>query len=156
MFKEVVISGAIILGFFINLAWVAHPDVTSYTIAFVISLVVEAPFVLWWRFRTARKELEESGLGDEEEGAVTLIGVGRLLGFNNSSSFVPWWRFHTASKELEESGLVVVEEEDAIPVSRLLGFNDSSPEVDLEKGLPTKVEEPSSDDATGSSGAEGS
>jgi hypothetical protein len=61
MFKEVVISGAIILGFLINIAFVAHPDATSYTIAFVISLVTLSPFVLWWRYHTTKKELREAG-----------------------------------------------------------------------------------------------
>lgn len=48
MFKEVV-SGAIMIGFVLNLAFVDHPDQKSYTIAFVIALVMECPFLaVWW------------------------------------------------------------------------------------------------------------
>ncbi|KAH8658795.1 hypothetical protein BGZ60DRAFT_434279 [Tricladium varicosporioides] len=85
MFKEVVISAAILLGFLLNILFVDHPNVASYTIAFVISLVVLSPFVVWWKFRAMRKEL---GLIGEVEGdgaaltpilTPTALGVSRLL-----------------------------------------------------------------------------
>jgi hypothetical protein len=49
MFKEI-ISLAIILGFILNIFYVAHPNTTSYTIAFVLSLFALSPFVLLWRY----------------------------------------------------------------------------------------------------------
>ncbi|EPE35088.1 hypothetical protein GLAREA_10784 [Glarea lozoyensis ATCC 20868] len=63
MFKEVIVSAAIILGFFLNLFFVEHPNVTSYTITFAISMVVITPFALWWRYRgiLAKKAEETEG-----------------------------------------------------------------------------------------------
>jgi hypothetical protein len=49
MFKEIV-SLAIILGFILNIIYVAHPNTTSYTIAFVLSLIALSPFLLLWRY----------------------------------------------------------------------------------------------------------
>ncbi|KAH6681896.1 hypothetical protein B0J14DRAFT_225943 [Halenospora varia] len=85
MFKEVVISAAILLGFLLNILFVDHPNVVSYTIAFVISLGALSPFVIWWKFRAMRREL---GLVGEVEGGdatltpiltPTALGVSRLL-----------------------------------------------------------------------------
>lgn len=87
MFKEVVISGAIILGFLINIAFVAHPDVASYTIAFVISLIILSPFVFWWKYHTTKKELREAGVVEEdEEIPLRSLSVGQLLGLNSPST----------------------------------------------------------------------
>jgi O-antigen/teichoic acid export membrane protein len=55
MFKEIV-SLAIILGFILNIIYVAHPNTTSYTIAFVLSLIALSPFVLLWRYRNVLKD----------------------------------------------------------------------------------------------------
>ena len=55
MMKEVV-SLAIILGFIANVLWVAHPNTTSYTIAFVASLAALSPFVLGYRYWSSRAE----------------------------------------------------------------------------------------------------
>ncbi|TVY89787.1 hypothetical protein LAWI1_G003681 [Lachnellula willkommii] len=83
MFKEVVISGAIILGFLFNIAFVAHPDTTSYTIA----LVVLSPFALWWRYRTMKRVLREAGAVEEdEEIPLRSLSVGRLLGLRSAAT----------------------------------------------------------------------
>ncbi|TVY12870.1 hypothetical protein LARI1_G008850 [Lachnellula arida] len=87
MFKEVVVSGAIILGFLFNIAFVAHPDTTSYTIAFIISLVVLSPFVLWWRYRTMKGVLREAGAVEEdEEIPLRSLSVGQLLGLSSAAT----------------------------------------------------------------------
>ncbi|TVY48902.1 hypothetical protein LOCC1_G001496 [Lachnellula occidentalis] len=87
MFKEVVISGAIILGFLINIAFVAHPDTTSYTIAFVISLIVLSPFVLWWRYGATKRALREAGsVEEDEEISLRSLSVGQLLGLNSATT----------------------------------------------------------------------
>lgn len=68
MFKEVV-STAIILGWVLNFAFVDHPDRKSYTIAFVISLLFECPFLAAWRYWWVPRSLEraeESQDGGEE------------------------------------------------------------------------------------------
>jgi hypothetical protein len=54
-FKEIV-SFAIILGFILNIIYVAHPNTTSYAIAFVLSLIALSPFVLLWRYRDALRD----------------------------------------------------------------------------------------------------
>lgn len=87
MFTEVVVSGAIILGFLFNIAFVAHPDTTSYTIAFVISLVVLSPFVLWWRYHSTKRALRESGAVEEdEEIPLRSLSVGQLFGLNSAAA----------------------------------------------------------------------
>jgi hypothetical protein len=54
MFKEVV-SLAIIMGFIINIVYVDHPNSASYTAAFVLSLIILSPFVLWLKWGTIVK-----------------------------------------------------------------------------------------------------
>lgn len=58
--KEI-ISLAIILSFIINLAFVPHPDTSSYTIYFTLSLLAISPFLMLWRFwlsSRAERQLE--------------------------------------------------------------------------------------------------
>jgi hypothetical protein len=49
MFKELV-SLAIIAGFILNIFYVEHPNRTSYTIAFTLSLAVASPVALVWKY----------------------------------------------------------------------------------------------------------
>ncbi|TVY36979.1 hypothetical protein LSUB1_G004346 [Lachnellula subtilissima] len=87
MFKEVVVSGAIILGFLINIAFVAHPNTTSYTIAFIISLVGLSPFAVWWRYHATKRALREAGAVEEdEEIPLRSLSVGQLLGLNSATT----------------------------------------------------------------------
>lgn len=82
MLKEVV-SLATILGFILNIAYVDHPNTTSYTIAFVISLAFISPFVLAYRFwsdpkryrRVKDAEDADEVLVSERGGAVGLANV---------------------------------------------------------------------------------
>lgn len=60
MFKEVIISAAILLGFALNVLFVDHPDVYSYTVAFVISLAILSPVIAWRYLRTGGAEEVES------------------------------------------------------------------------------------------------
>jgi len=59
MFKEVV-SLAIIMVFIINIIYVDHPNSTSYTAAFVLSLIILSPFVLWLKWGTLMKRRRQS------------------------------------------------------------------------------------------------
>jgi membrane protein implicated in regulation of membrane protease activity len=53
---EIIVTAAIILGFVLNIFFVDHPDTTSYTAAFVLSLLVEGVILgLWWLWRKRRK-----------------------------------------------------------------------------------------------------
>ena len=74
MFKEVV-SLAIILGFMWNVLFVEHPDRATYTVAFVLSLLVLAPFVVFWRYWAATTRLNE--MVEVEDQAQTVMGMGR-------------------------------------------------------------------------------
>ncbi|KAH8815921.1 hypothetical protein F5884DRAFT_747443 [Xylogone sp. PMI_703] len=52
MFLEIIVTNAILINFILNFLFVAHPDTTSYTIYFIVSLLLESPFVLlycWWK-----------------------------------------------------------------------------------------------------------
>lgn len=73
MFKELV-SLAIIAGFILNIIYVDHPNTTSYTIAFVLSLSVISPVVFgvryWISWRQQRKSREM--VEDAEE--LSLVG----------------------------------------------------------------------------------
>jgi hypothetical protein len=88
MFKEIV-SLAIILGFILNIIYVAHPNTTSYTIAFVLSLIALSPLVLMWRYRDILRDRVRKLRGrhqktDDVE-AVRLMGVDRGLGPDSES-----------------------------------------------------------------------
>ena len=50
MFKEIVVSAAIISSFLLNIAFVDHPDVSSYTIYFIISLLAIPLLLLLWNY----------------------------------------------------------------------------------------------------------
>lgn len=67
MFKEIVFSAAIISSFFLNMAFVDHPNASSYTLCFVISLLAIAVLLLLWNhitsgnsFGTCLRELGET------------------------------------------------------------------------------------------------
>ena len=84
---EIIITTAIILGFILNIAFVNHPDTTSYTIAFVLSLLVEGAVMgMWWIWRRWRRLI--SGSGTESE---PLRGGEHRRGSNGSDeeSMVP-------------------------------------------------------------------
>jgi uncharacterized membrane protein YdfJ with MMPL/SSD domain len=74
MFKEIIFSAAIILGFFLNLFFVEHPNVTSYTITFAISMVVISPVALWWKYRSIllARRAEPSQSEEEHEQQVSM------------------------------------------------------------------------------------
>jgi hypothetical protein len=78
MFKEIV-SLAIILGFILNIIYVAHPNTTSYTIAFALSLLALSPFVLLWRYWDVLKDRVRKLRGRHQEAddveAMRLMGV---------------------------------------------------------------------------------
>jgi len=74
MFKEVV-SGAIIIGFVLNLAFVDHPDQKSYTIAFVLALLMESPvLVVWWYWWGGGRQ--RMGGRSEDRGRLLAAGDG--------------------------------------------------------------------------------
>lgn len=52
MFKEIIISAAILLGFALNVFFVDHPDVYSYTVAFIIGLAILSPVIVWRYLRS--------------------------------------------------------------------------------------------------------
>ncbi|KAF4637605.1 hypothetical protein G7Y89_g469 [Cudoniella acicularis] len=88
MFKEVVISAAILLGFLLNILFVDHPNVASYTVAFVLSLIALAPFILWWKWRAMKRELSLA-LEVDGGGAAILaapVAVSQMLGLGGSST----------------------------------------------------------------------
>jgi hypothetical protein len=63
MFKQIVISFAIISSFIINIIIVPHPNTVSYTLYFVVSLVATAPFLAvfsWIKWRRERMERAKS------------------------------------------------------------------------------------------------
>jgi hypothetical protein len=85
MFKEVVFSTAIILGFFLNLFFVEHPNVTSYTITFIISMVIISPVAVWWKFRSILLARRAEQTGEEED--FDQVSVGALV-VSDAMSFV--------------------------------------------------------------------
>jgi hypothetical protein len=82
MFKEIV-SLAIILGFILNIIYVAHPNTTSYTIAFAFSLLALSPFVLLWRYWDVLKDRVRKLRGGHQKAgdveAQGLMGMDRGL-----------------------------------------------------------------------------
>jgi hypothetical protein len=87
MFKEVVVSAAIILGFLINLAFVDHPNITTYTIAFALSLAGLSPFVFWWRCCTMKKKLREAVAVEDCDSDATSsmpLSIGQVLGLSTT------------------------------------------------------------------------
>lgn len=71
MFKEVV-SLAIIMSFIFNIIYVDHPNTTSYTVYFSLSLAAMAPFCLachYWFLRKEATEREEN----EDLGSVSVV-----------------------------------------------------------------------------------
>ncbi|KAG9229046.1 hypothetical protein BJ875DRAFT_211778 [Amylocarpus encephaloides] len=69
-FKECVISAAILIGFGINIAFVDHPNVVSYTAAFVVSLILLSPIVIWYKNRKA-------SVGQKDNGATPMRPLAR-------------------------------------------------------------------------------
>jgi len=79
MFKEVV-SLAVIAGFIANIVYVEHPNTTSYTIGFVLSMAVMSPFALAWRYRASASQLRAMRVAVEgavEEHFVSVSGASR-------------------------------------------------------------------------------
>jgi hypothetical protein len=79
MFKEVV-SLAIIAGFIANIVCVEHPNTTSYTIGFVLSMAVMSPFALAWRYRASARQLRAMRVAVEgavEDHFVSVSGASR-------------------------------------------------------------------------------
>ncbi|CZR66259.1 uncharacterized protein PAC_16160 [Phialocephala subalpina] len=70
MFKEVV-SLAIITGFVVNILYVPHPNSTSYTVAFILSLAAMAPFILVWKYWARARAIRAAR--DAHEDAVDLV-----------------------------------------------------------------------------------
>lgn len=80
MFKEIV-SAAIIIGLLLNVAFVKHPDQSSYTIAFLVGLLIECPFLaVWWYLKTnerqQRAEEQEDEVSEDEDGRPKATGSG--------------------------------------------------------------------------------
>jgi hypothetical protein len=76
MFKEVV-SLAIILGFIWNVLFVEHPNKSTYTISFILSLLALSPFALLWRYWAAVRHLTELA---ELEDEPSMDSVSDVLG----------------------------------------------------------------------------
>ena len=72
MFKEVV-SLAIIAGFVVNILYVPHPNSTSYTVAFILSLAAMAPFILVWKYWARARAIRAAR--EAHEDAVDLVFV---------------------------------------------------------------------------------
>lgn len=105
MFKEVV-SLAIIVSFFLNLAYVPHPNSSSYTFYFVLSLLVISPFVFAWRFWQSIGAEKQSRRGDGLDGP----SVSDVLGGDSHGD-------QGLGADLEKG--VVEEVEDAVGVETL-------------------------------------
>jgi hypothetical protein len=96
MFKELV-SLAIIVGFILNILYVEHPDTTSYTIAFVLSMAVFSPFALAWRYRDALRQwraIRDAAEEVEEEPVVRVSGATRVSKGVQSSADVEMGLMH--------------------------------------------------------------
>ena len=77
MMKEVV-SLAIILSFIMNLVFVPHPNSSSYTIYFVLSLLAISPFLALWRlWFSSRAATEPEG---RDAASIGLASVSDALG----------------------------------------------------------------------------
>lgn len=63
MTLQIIVTGAIMLGFVLNIIFVDHPDTTSYTVAFVISLAVEGLLLGIWRKWGTRKVGKQKIMG---------------------------------------------------------------------------------------------
>jgi hypothetical protein len=104
MFKEVVVSIAIILGFVLNLLFVDHPNVTSYTITFAISMAVISPVALWWKYRgILAKRSEQTEEYDQ-------VSVGSLAVSDALSLVAPITRTNAnsdADADVEKGGMKV-------------------------------------------------
>jgi hypothetical protein len=77
MFKQIVISFAIISSFIINIIIVPHPNTVSYTLYFAVSLVATAPFLAlfsWIKWRRERMERMKSE-GDAPDLELGLVGT---------------------------------------------------------------------------------
>lgn len=79
MFKELV-SLAIIAGFILNILYVEHPNTTSYTIAFVLSMAVFSPIALVWRHRVSSRQLRAIRAAVENAEEVVSVSVSEAIG----------------------------------------------------------------------------
>jgi hypothetical protein len=77
MLKEVV-SLAIILSFIINLVFVPHPNSSSYTIYFVLSLLAISPFLALWRLWLSPRAARE--LEPRDVASMGLVSVSDAFG----------------------------------------------------------------------------
>ena len=75
MFKEFV-SLAIIGSFILNIIFVDHPNTTSYTLYFSLSLFALSPFALLWRWYWSRNS--DIGSGRDVSGAIAMAATGDL------------------------------------------------------------------------------
>jgi hypothetical protein len=104
MFKEIV-SLAIILGFILNIIYVAHPNTTSYTIAFVLSLIALSPFLLLWRYwdvlRNRVRKLRSRHQKVDDVEAVGLMSGGQNLALISRRALVRVLERHPILRRLE-------------------------------------------------------
>jgi hypothetical protein len=102
MFKEVVVSLAIIFSFLLNILYVDHPNTISYTSGFVVSLVAMSPFILYWRYRARAGAIRAAREAHEDGVDLAFLGVSEILG----------GRVSEGSMADLEKGLNVVEDVD--------------------------------------------
>jgi hypothetical protein len=106
MFKELV-SLAIIVGFILNVVYVEHPNTTSYTITFVLSLAVVSPFGLAWRYWNTSRRLRvrnEAVEGGEEEVFVSVSEATGLSKDTQSSADVEMGSLQTTQNAVVVEG----------------------------------------------------
>jgi hypothetical protein len=115
MFKEVV-SLAIILGFILNIFYVKHPNTTSYTIAFLLSMAVISPVALAWRYRASLRQLRAIRDAVEEAEEEHFVSGSEAIGLGKD----------TQSNADVEMGLVQTDGTAAVPLEATQGSEETA------------------------------
>jgi len=84
MFKELV-SLAIIVGFILNIFYVEHPNTTSYTIAFALSLAVLSPVALVWKYWVTSRRLRSLRDAVEDVEDELFVSVSEAMGLGKDT-----------------------------------------------------------------------
>lgn len=84
MFKELV-SLAIIVGFTLNIFYVEHPNRTSYTIAFALSLAVVSPIALGWKYWVTSRRLRSLRDAVNDAEVEVFVSVSEAMGLSKDT-----------------------------------------------------------------------
>jgi type III secretory pathway component EscR len=94
------------VGFILNIFYVEHPNTTSYTVAFLLSMAIFSPVALAWRYRASSRQLRAVRDAVEEAEEEHFVSVSEAIGLGKD----------TQSSADVEMGLVQTDGTAAVPL----------------------------------------